>query len=62
MTRKEQPLVKIADHAIITGGSSGIGLAIAVLLVERGANITLMARRPDLSVSNCNSGGSRGLR
>ena len=31
-------------HAIITGGSSGIGKAIAQLLVQQGANITLVAR------------------
>ena len=31
-------------HAIITGGSSGIGKAIAKLLVKRGANVTLIAR------------------
>lgn len=51
MTRKQQALAKIADHAIITGGSSGIGLAIAVLLARRGASITLMARRPELLAS-----------
>lgn len=31
-------------HVLITGGSTGIGLAIAVELVRRGAHITLMAR------------------
>lgn len=31
-------------HAIITGGSSGIGLAMARLFVGRGDNVTLMAR------------------
>lgn len=31
-------------HAIVTGGSRGIGAAIATALAERGANITLMAR------------------
>jgi 3-dehydrosphinganine reductase len=32
------------QHAIITGGSSGIGQALAKLLVQQGANITLIAR------------------
>ena len=31
-------------HAVVTGGSRGIGLAIAQALVEAGANATLMAR------------------
>ena len=31
-------------HAIITGGSSGIGKATAQLLVQQGANVTLIAR------------------
>jgi 3-dehydrosphinganine reductase len=34
--------------AIVTGGSSGIGKAIAKLLVRRGANVFLIARRDDL--------------
>ncbi len=33
--------------AIITGGSSGIGLAVAEILASHGAHITLIARDPD---------------
>jgi 3-dehydrosphinganine reductase len=33
-------------HAIVTGGSSGIGLAIARLLARRGSSITIIARTP----------------
>ncbi len=32
------------QHVIITGGSSGIGKALAILLAQQGANITLIAR------------------
>lgn len=32
------------SHAVITGGSSGIGLALAGLLVARGWNVTIIAR------------------
>lgn len=32
------------SHVIITGGSSGIGLALARLYLERGASVTLIAR------------------
>ncbi|MEM6611425.1 MAG: SDR family oxidoreductase [Cyanobacteria bacterium P01_C01_bin.72] len=34
----------LAQHAIITGGSSGIGKAVSQLLAQQGANLTLIAR------------------
>jgi 3-dehydrosphinganine reductase len=37
-----------AAHAIISGGSSGIGLALARLLAAEGWNLSLIARRPEL--------------
>jgi 3-dehydrosphinganine reductase len=36
------------QHAIITGGSSGIGRATARLLTQRGANVSIIARRQEL--------------
>jgi 3-dehydrosphinganine reductase len=33
-------------HVLVTGGSSGIGLAVAKLLAARGARLTLVARDP----------------
>ena len=35
-------------HAVITGGSSGIGLATARALAAKGAKLTIVARRPEL--------------
>lgn len=35
------------QHAIITGGSSGIGKATAILLAQQGANISIIARDQD---------------
>jgi 3-dehydrosphinganine reductase len=34
-------------HAVITGGSSGIGLATARALAAKGARLTIVARRPE---------------
>jgi 3-dehydrosphinganine reductase len=36
------------QHAIITGGSSGIGRATARLLTKRGAHVSIIARRQEL--------------
>jgi len=36
------------QHVIITGGSSGIGRAIASLLTQRGADVSIIARRQEL--------------
>ena len=33
-------------HVLVTGGSMGIGLAVAHALAERGARLTLVARGP----------------
>ncbi|RVI86679.1 SDR family NAD(P)-dependent oxidoreductase, partial [Sinorhizobium medicae] len=35
-------------HVIITGGSSGIGLALASIYAARGARLSLIARSRDL--------------
>lgn len=35
-------------HVIVTGGSSGIGKAVARLYAEDGNNVTIIARRPDV--------------
>lgn len=42
-------MVVLSDaHVIVTGGSSGIGRAVARQLAERGSRVSLVARRPDL--------------
>ncbi|HEV7820295.1 MAG TPA: SDR family oxidoreductase, partial [Burkholderiales bacterium] len=37
----------MSSHALITGGSSGIGLALAARLAASGSNITIIARKPE---------------
>jgi len=41
---KVAPIVLSGKHVIITGGSSGIGLSLAVKLVKKGCSVTLFAR------------------
>ena len=35
------------QHAVVTGGSRGIGAAVARALVDRGAKVTIMSRSAD---------------
>ena len=49
-------------RALITGGSSGIGLAIAEAMLAKGAEVAITGRRPDLlaeSVRQLRQGGRR---
>ncbi|MCK2241692.1 MULTISPECIES: SDR family oxidoreductase [unclassified Crossiella] len=51
-------------HVVITGGSSGIGLATARLLAARGARLSLLARTPerlDAAVAELRELGARAL-
>src|SRR5690348_7177146 len=42
------PSLRLDDkHALVTGGTRGIGLAAAVALAEAGATVTLVARRSE---------------
>ena len=47
--------------AVITGGSSGIGLACGRMLVEQGYEVILSARRPDVLEAAAASIGARGV-
>ncbi len=44
MRRQVRPIDFRGAHAIVTGGSSGIGLETARLLAQRGASVSLIAR------------------
>jgi len=41
---KQTPLSLLGKHALVTGGSRGIGLAIAQRLLQHGAKVTVVAR------------------
>ncbi|MGP3982440.1 SDR family oxidoreductase [Streptomyces sp. KR80] len=45
--RRPSPVHLASAHAVVTGGSSGIGLATARALAERGTKISLLARGQD---------------
>ena len=54
-------LFDISDRtAVVTGASSGIGLAISETLAQAGANVVLVARRSDLMEANCEAITARG--
>lgn len=46
------------QHIVVTGGSTGIGLATAQLLAERGAKVSLIARRKDVLDEECGKIGA----
>ncbi|SRR6266404_2453848 len=40
-------LIVINQHCYITGGSTGLGLALAILLTKRGADVSVVARNEE---------------
>jgi NAD(P)-dependent dehydrogenase (short-subunit alcohol dehydrogenase family) len=47
VTEREERHMQTERAAIVTGASSGIGLAIATVLLEEGFGVTMAARRPE---------------
>jgi 3-dehydrosphinganine reductase len=44
LQRRRKPVGFSEQHVVVTGGSEGLGLAVAELLAARGAHVTLVAR------------------
>ena len=44
---KPPPVQLEGQRCLITGGSSGIGLATAIMMAQKGARVTLLARNTD---------------
>lgn len=42
--RKKLPKSILNKHVLVTGGSSGIGLWVAIYAAKQGANVTIVAR------------------
>jgi short-subunit dehydrogenase len=40
-------LTKEIQHCYITGGSSGLGLALAIILTKKGADVSIVARNEE---------------
>ena len=42
-----EPSLTEFQHCYVTGGSSGLGLALAILLTKRGADVSIVARNEE---------------
>ncbi|KAJ1444520.1 hypothetical protein M885DRAFT_552716 [Pelagophyceae sp. CCMP2097] len=55
----------VGEHVVVTGGSQGLGLALAVACVRRGANVTIIARNAaalDAALTACSAEAAPGAR
>lgn len=50
---RKEPVIFKGKHALISGGSKGIGKAIATALIERGCSVTLLARNMEHLENAC---------
>lgn len=53
LRRKSKKVSLRGKHAIVTGGSSGIGKEVAAHLLRRGASVTLIARNEERLIQAC---------